>query len=136
MAEFIISVQDYNGSPVFDLNASGENIRAVKIHTARTFSGSKIVYLFETKQDCALEFTIKAARGDVDIEIPEGWNVEVGCLPTNDQDTRLPRVKLHQLGKCNLAGYIASHELVVKFYKEHEAIHFGGSNYDSGYDGP
>ena len=122
MAQFKISVQDYQGSPVFDLHASGENIRAVQISTARCFGGSKVVYALETKENAELQLTIQNARGDIDVELPPGWNVETNSVASNDQDIRFPKVKVHREGKHELVGYVASQSLSVHFYKEHEHL--------------
>ena len=122
MAQFKISVQDYQGSPVFDLHTTGENIRAVEINSVRSFGGSKVVYVFETKDDSQLSLIIRRAKGDIDIELPQGWNVETGCIDSNDQDIRFPRVRVHKLDKHELVGYVASQSLSVHFYKEQEKL--------------
>ena len=122
MAQFKISVQDFNGAPRFDIRATGENVRSVEVDTVRGMFGSKIVYTFETKDDCDLQFSIKKCFGDVDIDLPDGWDVELGCIDRNDLDIRMPRVKVHRGHKHTMAGYVTGQELTVHFYKEQERL--------------
>lgn len=123
MSTFIIKVCKYEGSPVFDLQASGHNVSAVEIAEERGSCGTKQVYVFETKNDAELDLTIKKVRGDVEIEVPWGWGVDTDVIGYNDFRIRLPQVVLLH-GDCErtLLGYIASQHMKVHFYKMHERV--------------
>ena len=136
MSEFRISVQDFNGAPTFDIRASGEKVRAVEVNTVRGLFGSKLVYTFETDDACGdLQFTIKKARGDIDIDLPDGWDVELGCVDKNDYDIRMPKVKVHQADKHSLVGYVSGQELTVHFYREFGPMGMGVGFGFNGFDG-
>ena len=124
MAKFTVKVNAYQGSPIFDLHASGHNIAAVQIAEERGLYGTKQVYTFETKNDAELEITIKKLKGDVDIELPTGWGIDTDVEELNDSGLRLPNVTVNRDNVCTFLGYIAKPSLQINFFKEHEIVSF------------
>ena len=122
MPTFTISVTNYQGSPVFDLHTSGHNISAVEIYPTRGVFGEKMVYVFETKDDAELQLTIKKLRGDVDIDLPQGWDIDTDTIAVNDFNTRLPRVCVAQEENAILLGYVATNSLKVHFFAQHQSL--------------
>ncbi len=122
MAKFTISTTAYEASPIFDLHTSGQNIAAVEISTSRGLHGDKQVFVFETKLDHDLTMTIKKVRGDIEIDLPQGWDLDTGTVDYNDFGIRLPTVVCKRDGKSLLLGYVATPSVTIHFFKEHEVM--------------
>lgn len=122
MCKFVISVTNYQGCPVFDIGASGKDIYAVEIASERGLFGDRNVYTFEVKDEAELKLTIKKLRGDVDIDLPPGWDISTNVIPFNDFCSRIPKVCIHQNGNDLLLGYVATQFLTVHFFRAHSSV--------------
>ena len=122
MSEFAIKVCNFMGSPVFDMRTSGQDISAIETKVEHGMYGEKLVWIFETKNSNDLTFMIRNQRGDVEIELPENWDIDTNVVGYNDFNQRLPVVTVARGDKRMLLGYIATASLKVHFFREPEVM--------------
>lgn len=122
MPEIRVTVAPYQGSMVFDLHASGQNVVTAEMGEEIGLYGKRHYTVFEVKPDHMLEFTLKKCRGDVEITLPDNWDCFGDTISFNDMNVRLPRVSLQSEGRRTLGGYVTNGSLHLRFEQRNDQV--------------